>query len=160
MIIITGMLFLMTIPFFIYWTGKETHLKKHVVIILEAMAIGTLIFASVLVALDIPYIMEGGQLYEGEPLYVSVAKGCASLESDNVSYWMESVTFPDLNPQADIYVLPHTHLVYRIENNSISDILLNRPSYHIKDFGTFSLTLLLFEILFLVMSIKAWYKWS
>ncbi|MBQ8002026.1 MAG: hypothetical protein IJ297_01130 [Clostridia bacterium] len=160
MIIIIGMLFLLIIPFFIYWVGKETPLKKHVVIILETIAIGILIFSSVLVALDIPYIIEGGQLYEGEPLYMYVAKGTASLENDNVSYWMESSTFLDVNPEADIYVLPHTHLVYRIANNSIYDILLDRPAYHIKAFGTLSLTLLLFEIVFLVMTIKAWHKWS
>ncbi len=159
MVIITGMLFLLTMPFFIYWCGKETPLKKHNVIILETVAIGVLIFSSVLVALDIPYIIKGGQLYEGEPLYLYVANGTASLENENVAYWLENSTFLDVNPEADIYVLPHTHLVYRIENKGIADILLDRPAYHIKDFGSLSLTLLLFEIVFLVMTIKAWHKW-
>ncbi|MBQ8540499.1 MAG: hypothetical protein IJ435_03385 [Clostridia bacterium] len=160
MIIITGMLFLLTLPFFIYWVGKETPLKKHVVIILETIAIGTLIFSSVLVLLDISYIIKGGQLYEGEPLFISSrSKGTITLSNGEDEYWME-VMFGKDHTEGDVYVLPHTGLVYKIETYDIIDLLVGDKGYHIMQFGVMSLTFLVFAIIFGSIAIKAWYKWS
>ncbi len=161
MIIITGILFLLTLPFFIYWIGKEAPLKKYIVIILEVIAIGALTFGSVPIALDIPYIIKGGQLYEGKPLHMNtnVARKVDSLGNDSVTYYMDS-RYINVRDGADIYVLPHTRLVYKIENNDIMEKVIQRPTYHIKTFGPMSLEFLVSAIMLFGVSIWLWYKWS
>lgn len=162
MIIITKTLFLLSIPFFVYWCGKEIpSLKKCIIAILEVVAIGALILNSTLVILDIPYIIKGGQLYEGEPLYMNTdaARKADSLGNDNVTCYMDSL-YLNISDGADVYVLPHTHLVYKIENNDIMEAVLQRPTYHIKNFGTRSLVFLVSAIMFFGVLIKVWYKWN
>ncbi len=162
MIIITEMLFLLSVPFFIYWCGKNIpKLKRWVIAILEVIAIGVLVFNITLVVLDIPYIIKGGQLYVGEPIYMNtnVGRKIDSIGNDNVTYYMDSL-YLNVSDGADIYVLPHTHLVYKIENNDIMEAVLQRPAYHIKNFGTGSFTLLVSAIMFFGVSVVLWYKWN
>ncbi|MBQ6795583.1 MAG: hypothetical protein IJO83_05505 [Clostridia bacterium] len=162
MILITGMLFLLSVPFFIYWCGKEIpKMKKWVIVTLEVIAIGFLVFNSVMVILDIPYIIKGGQLYEGEPLYMDTNAGRRfdSVGNDSVTYYMDS-NYLEVSGGADIYVLPHTRMVYKIENNSIVEAVLQRPAYHIKNFGEMSFVNLVAAIMFFGLSIWSWYKWN
>lgn len=160
MIIVAGLLFLFTLPFFIYWCGKQTPLKKYMVIILEVIAIGTLIFSSVLVMLDIPYIIEGGQLYEGEPLSVTHRRVTVKIENDEDSYWFEDrINFDNLSGR-DVYVLPHTHLVYRIQTNNLVHILTNNNEYNTMQPGSLSLFFFVCVIAMWGYMIKSWIKWD
>ena len=160
MIIITGLLFLFTLPFFIYWCGKETPLKKYLVIVLEVIAIGALIFSSVLVALDIPYIIEGGQLYEGEPLCVTHKRVAVTIENSEDAYWFEEGIMFDDVAGGDVYVLPHTHLVYRIQTNDLIHILTNNNEYNAMNPGSLSVFLFVCIIAMWGYVIKSWIKWD
>ena len=160
MIIITELLFLLSVPFFIYWCGKNIpKLKRWVIAILEVIAIGVLVFDCVMVILDIPYIIKGGQLYEGEPLYMNtnVGRKLDSIGNANVTYYMDSL-YLEVSDGADVYVLPHTRLVYKIENNDIMEAVLQRPAYHVKNFGEGSLALLVAAIMLFGVSVVLWYK--
>lgn len=153
MIIIVGILLLLTLPFFIYAVYKTVPIKKHMFIIYEVIAVAVLLFCSTLVVLDIPYIINGGQFYDDGPLYYM---GKVEIGNGNDTYWLTKDLFGDDVAEAKVYVLPHTHLVYKIETNDFFDPV----PYHIMDFSMFAMMLIVLEGIFLWGVIDAWYKWS
>lgn len=126
MIIITGMLLLLTIPFFIYAIYKTTPIRKHIFIMYEIIAAAVLLFCSTLVVLDIPYIIKGGLKCDEAVVYtesqrwgsiVEIESGKKYWSSDGHRYggpdWLKSLKNAE-EGEVEIYVLPHTRLIFKV----------------------------------------------
>lgn len=143
MIIISVMLLLLTIPFFIYSIYKCNPMKKHTFIIYEIIAVAVLLFCSTFVVLDIPYIIKGGLKCDEAVIYteshrygttVETQSGKRYWASDGQQYgnpaWVTSLNAAE-EGEVELYVLPHTRLVYKVRQvrSRILETALENPKY-------------------------------
>ncbi len=165
MILIIGEIILITIPFVIYsvYNGHLTKLKKGWLIILEIIAVAALLFVSFKIAADIPYIVRGGKLCEDKIAYVT--ESAARFTTTTVTtqsgekYWAVGnaldlwVNEKDLygNPNAALYILPNTRLIYKIDY-SFGGVWNNL--YSIYSFNFQILIMCLFEVFLIWFSVK------
>lgn len=129
----------MTIPFLIYWMP----LKKWMKVLFQTAAIGVLIFATVLIALDVPYIIKGGLKCDEAVIYTESHKSGTTVEtqsgkrywsSDGTQYgnpeWVTSLNTAE-EGEVELYVLPHTRLIYKVKQvrSRILETALENPKY-------------------------------
>ncbi|MCD8048376.1 MAG: hypothetical protein LUG52_02020, partial [Clostridia bacterium] len=165
MILIIGEIILITIPFVIYlaYNGTLAKLKKGWLIIPEIIAIAALLFVSFKIAADIPYIVRGGKLCEEEIAYVTESAArftttAVTVESGK-KYWEVGsasdlwINAKDLydTPNAALYVLPNTRLIYKIDY-SFGGVWNNL--YSIYSFNFQILIMCLFEVFLIWFSVK------